>query len=41
MAYSLTNLATQLSAELGGNGDLQLFNLATSVMLVQLYCLVY
>ena len=29
MAYSLANLATQLSAQLGGDGDLQLFNLAT------------
>ncbi|WP_208379478.1 UDP-3-O-(3-hydroxymyristoyl)glucosamine N-acyltransferase [Psychromonas algicola] len=29
MAYSLANLAIQLSAQLSGNGDLQLFNLAT------------
>ena len=29
MAHSLANLATQLSAQLGGDGDLQLFSLAT------------
>ncbi|MDA7746170.1 UDP-3-O-(3-hydroxymyristoyl)glucosamine N-acyltransferase [Psychromonas sp.] len=29
MAHSLTSLASQLSAELGGNGDLVLFRLAT------------